>query len=54
MAILTEEPSTTQTQLMDKLNLTRKQIQAEMRELQEEGILMREGTNRNGRWIVKL
>ena len=54
LAILAEEPSATQTQLMDRLNLSRKQIQAKMRELQEEGILVREGTNRKGRWIVKL
>lgn len=35
------------------MNLTRKQIQKDMKELQEEGVLVREGTNRNGRWVVK-
>lgn len=43
----------TQTQLMQELALTRKQVQTDMKELQEEGILAREGSNRYGRWIVK-
>lgn len=42
----------TQVQLMEKLDLTRKQIQKAIKELQEEGSLVREGSNRNGRWIV--
>ena len=32
------------------MNLTRKQVQKDMRKLQKEGVLVREGTNRNGRW----
>ena len=51
--ILAENPRITQTHLMEKLNLTRKQIQRDMKELQKEGLLVREGTNRSGRWIVK-
>lgn len=43
----------TQTGLMEVLGLTRKQIQMAIKELQEEGLLVREGSNRNGRWIVK-
>lgn len=38
---------------MEVLGLTRKQIQKAIKELQEEGLLVREGSNRNGRWIVK-
>ena len=53
LAILTENPMMTQTQLMDEMNLTRKQVQKDMKELQEEGVLVREGTNRSGRWMVK-
>lgn len=53
LAILTENPMMTQTQLMDEMNLTRKQVQKDMKELQEEGVLVREGTNRTGRWVVK-
>lgn len=43
----------TQTGLMEVLGLTRKQIQKAIKELQEEGLLVREGSNRNGRWVVK-
>lgn len=52
LGILQEKPTTTQIQLMEKLDLTRKQIQKVIKELQEEGSLVREGSNRNGRWIV--
>ena len=38
---------------MEIMNLTRKQLQKDMKELQEEGVLIREGTNRTGRWEVK-
>ena len=53
LAIIAENPVITQTQLMEEMNLTRKQVQRDMKELQEEGVLVREGTNRNGRWVVK-
>lgn len=43
----------TQAQLMAELNLSRKQVQKDMKELQNEGVLVREGTNRRGRWVVK-
>ena len=52
LAIIAENPVITQTQLMEEMNLTRKQVQRDMKELQEEGILVREGTNRSGRWVV--
>ena len=43
----------TQTNIMKEMNLTRKQVQKDMRELQKEGSLVREGNNRSGRWVVK-
>lgn len=43
----------TQTMLMDKLQLSRKQVQRVIKELQEQGLLKREGSNRNGKWLVK-
>lgn len=43
----------TQTRLMEELGLTRKQVQKAIKELQEEGLLVREGSNRNGHWIVE-
>ena len=53
LAILAENPTITQAQLMEEMNLTRKQVQNDMKELQKEGVLVREGTNRRGRWLVK-
>lgn len=50
---MTDNPTLTQTQLMEKMDLTRKQVQIDMKELQKQGLLIREGTNRKGRWIVK-
>lgn len=50
---MAENPTITQTQLMGEMNLTRKQVQKDMKELQMEGVLVREGTNRSGRWVVK-
>ena len=41
-------------ELMEKLGISRKQVQKLMKELQEENLLGREGTNRNGKWIVKI
>lgn len=52
MKLLVANPTMTQTQLREHLNLTRKQIQTDMKELQEEGMLMRDGSNRKGRWII--
>ena len=37
---------------MERIHLTRKQVQKEMNELKEEGKIKREGANRGGRWIV--
>ena len=53
LALLAENPMITQAQLMEEMDLTRKQVQKDMKELQEEGVLVREGTNRSGRWVVK-
>lgn len=53
LEILADNPLTTQSQLMEELNITRKQIQNEIKKLQEEGLLEREGSNRKGYWVVK-
>lgn len=53
LTILEKNPMMTQTQIMKEMNLTRKQVQKDMKDLQKEGILVREGTNRNGHWVVK-
>lgn len=33
---------------MEKLDLSRKQVQKDIKELQEDGVFVREGSNRNG------
>lgn len=50
--LLIENPKMTQMEMAEKLDLTRKQVQNVIKELQEDGIIEREGSNRNGRWIV--
>ena len=50
---LEKNPAMTQTKLMEELGFTRKQVQKTIKELQEEGLLIREGSNRKGHWIVK-
>ena len=50
---LAENPVMTQTKLMEEFDLTRKQVQKITKELQEEGLLERKGSNRKGKWIVK-
>lgn len=42
-----------QVMLMEELNLSRTQVQRDIKELQEEGVLIRKGSNMNRRWIVK-
>ena len=48
LKLIAETPTITQVQLMNELILTRKQIQTDIKELQEEGILERVGSNRKG------
>ena len=52
MKLLSENPTITQTQLIEKLELTRKQIQTDIKDLRDEGVLERKGSNRKGYWIV--
>ena len=52
LKLLEENPTMTQTQLTERLKLTRKQIQTDVKELRGEGILERKGSNRKGYWIV--
>ncbi len=46
-------PSITQIALMQEFDLTRKQVQKTIKDLRNDGKLDREGSNRNGKWIVK-
>ncbi|MCB5387632.1 winged helix-turn-helix transcriptional regulator [Blautia glucerasea] len=53
MQRLEENPSITQMKLMEEFNLSRKQIQKIIKDLREDGLVERQGFNRNGKWIVK-
>lgn len=47
------KPEVTQVKLMEEFDLSRKQIQKIIKDLREEGLVERQGSNRNGRWVVK-
>ena len=53
LELLRENSAMTQTMLMKELGLSRKQVQNGIRQLQEDDVLVRKGSNRNGQWIVK-
>ncbi|MCM1498733.1 MAG: AAA family ATPase [Clostridium sp.] len=53
LELLGANPTMTQPMLMDILDLSRKQVQKTIKELREQGMLEREGSNRNGTWKVK-
>ena len=46
-------PEITQVKLMEEFDLSRKQIQKIIKDLREEGLVERQGSNRSGKWIVK-
>lgn len=48
-----ENPAITQLKLMEEFELTRKQVQTVIKDLQQDGFVERQGSNRGGRWVVK-
>ena len=48
-----ENPAITQLKLMEEFELTRKQVQTVIKNLQKKGFVERQGSNRNGKWVVK-
>lgn len=48
-----ENPEVTQVKLMEEFDLSRKQIQRLIKDMREEGLVERRGSNRNGKWIAK-
>ena len=46
-------PTVTQGMFMEEFGLTRKQVQKIIKDLREEGLVERQGSNRSGKWIVK-
>lgn len=48
-----ENPEITQLKLMEEFELTRKQVQIMIKDLQQDGFVERQGSRRSGRWVVK-
>ena len=48
-----ENPMITQVKLMEEFSLTRKQVQKLIKDLREDGLVERQGSNRSGKWVVK-
>ena len=46
-------PAITQLKLMEEFELTRKQVQIIIKDLQMNGFVERQGSNRSGKWVVK-
>lgn len=48
-----ENPAITQLKLIEEFELTRKQVQIIIKDLQKNGFVERQGSNRSGKWIVE-
>lgn len=53
LAIITEEPSITQSELKDKLQISLMSVKRLMKALQDKGMIERIGFNRKGYWKIK-
>ncbi|MCM1220066.1 MAG: helix-turn-helix domain-containing protein [Lachnospiraceae bacterium] len=53
LSAITDKPNITMDELGAMLNLGRSSIYKNLKQLKEQGILMREGRKRDGRWVIK-
>lgn len=53
IALLKQEPSLSQKQIADRLNMNLNTVKYHVRKQQEQGRLQRIGTTRKGQWVVK-
>ena len=53
LQLMQENPAITQLKLMEEFELTRKQVQIIIKDLQKNGFVERQGSNRSGKWVVK-
>jgi ATP-dependent DNA helicase RecG len=51
--LMTANPNISIKQIADSINLTKRNVEYAVKKLKEAGIIMREGANKNGKWIVK-
>ena len=52
--LLLEYPELTQSEIRERLDLSRSKVQRMMRKLTEDGIIIREGSRRKGYWTIHL
>lgn len=52
LQLISKNPSITQIQLAEKMQVTDRTIKRKMKSLQEKGLIQRIGGKRNGKWIV--
>ena len=53
LARLTDDPNATAAQIADLCGVSERSVQRAIRGLREQGIIVREGSDKTGRWIVK-
>jgi ATP-dependent DNA helicase RecG len=51
---MADNPAVTQKELAAAINRSVRSIKTDMDSLQRQGVLMREGARKNGRWIVRM
>ena len=52
--LLLEYPELTQSEIRERLDLSRSKVQRLMKKLAEDGIIIREGSRRKGYWTIHL
>jgi len=52
ISLLKTEPAVTQVIVAGKLGLSRRKVQRMMKSLSEQGYIEREGSRKNGRWVI--
>ena len=53
LKLIKENPTITQVQMSKVLGITRDGISYNIKQLKEKGIIEREGSTKNGKWIIK-
>jgi predicted HTH transcriptional regulator len=53
IALIISNPTITQAKLAEELDVTTRTVKRILSKLQADGIVLREGSNRNGKWIIK-
>ncbi len=50
--LIIENPSVRQKDIIERLGISRAQVQRIMKSLQERGVIFRENSKKQGRWVV--